>query len=83
VATVVGFTRCDFSSSWEFDEKEAPCPYHLAKYMTLRHFEVLTYHLRLSDPNPPNYQDKFWEVQGMLAAWREIMADFFNPAWIT
>lgn len=40
------------------------------------------YHLCLSDSNPPNYQEKFWEVQDMLAIWRENMADFFSPAWI-
>jgi len=80
MATIVGFTRRDFFSSREFDEKEAPCPYCLAKYMTLCRFEVLTYHLCLSDPNPSTYQDKFWEVR---AAWRENMADFFSPVWIT
>jgi hypothetical protein len=36
IATDVGFPCHDFFTSRDYDEKNAPCPYRLAKYMSPR-----------------------------------------------
>lgn len=82
MATVVGFSRRDFFSSRDFCETDAPCPYRLGKFMSQKRFERLIQHFRLTDPNPPTFRDRFWEVRCLLAAWRANMAAFFLPAWI-
>jgi hypothetical protein len=82
MASVVGFSRRDFFSSRDYHETDAPCPYRLSKFMSLRRFELILEHLRLSFPNPPTYRDKFWEVREIIQAWRSNMSAFFRPSWI-
>jgi hypothetical protein len=82
IATVVGFPRRDFFTNRDYDEKNAPCPYRLAKYMSPRQFEDLLSHLRPCKPNPPALPGRFWEVREMMKAWKDNMAAVFIPSWI-
>ena len=82
IATVVGFPHRDFFTNRDYDKKNAPCPYRLAKYMSPRRFEDLLSHLRLCKLNPPAFRDRFWEVREMMKAWKDNMAAVFIPSRI-
>ena len=64
--TVIGFTHREYFSSREYNEETFAYPYHLAKYMSGRCFELLLSHLHFTKEKPPSFVDQFWEVRDML-----------------
>lgn len=52
----------------------------LSEYMYGWKFEQISAHLRLTDYEPPSYQDKLYDVIDLISAWNERMKVGFSPS---
>ncbi len=82
MATVSGFSRTDYWSTENFDEKTNPRPFHFAPLMSKRRFDAITRELRFTSKNSPNFVDRIWEVREMIVEWNRNMVSVFIPSWI-
>jgi hypothetical protein len=65
------------------EDKENDTPlFTFNRYMSRRRFIAITSALRFTLSNPSTFQDKFWEVWDMIAAWNKHMVKIFFAAWV-
>ena len=50
--------------------------------MSRNHFKAILSALSYVDHDPPVLLDHFWEVQQLIDAWNQNMAENFLPSWI-
>ncbi len=82
MSTCLGWAQNDFWSSSTFDERKNPCPYKFTPYMSKWQFKAITQELHLTDANPPQYCDCFWEVRQMMKQWNDHNAKVFTPSCV-
>ena len=80
MATIQGFQRRDFWASKAIDTYET-APYRFNDIMSQRRFESILSAIKYTDEDPPSYMDPFWEIQKLLKAWNDNMAENFTPSW--
>ena len=80
MATIIGPWQSDFWASHPIEAFHG-APLHLGCWMSRNHFDTILQVLSFTDLDPPNYVDKFWEVQQMLKAWGSNMVSCFMPGW--
>jgi len=54
----------------------------LTKYMSRNRFNAILAALNYTNPTPPTFKDRFWEVRNLLTAWNNNMNENFIPGWI-
>ncbi len=82
MATVSGFSRSDYWSTKEFDERKNPRPFNFSTTMSKQRFDTINRELRFTSKVAPHYTDRIWEVQEMIVVWNKHMASVFSPSWI-
>ena len=82
MATVNGFSKCQFFSNKESYEIQNPFPFKLNEYMAAQQMELLDQHISFTDKEAPVFTDKFLEIRQMLEAWHTNTHSFFIPSWI-
>ena len=81
MSKVDGVDQCLFWSTKNVNAFDG-APFCLTPFMSCRCFEKILYNLGYTKEGPPQYQDRFWEVQTMLQMWNENMRTNFLPSWI-
>ena len=56
--------------------------FRLTELMSRNRFEAILTTLSYVDQDPPVLLDHFWEVQWLIDAWNQNMAENFLPSWI-
>ena len=82
LSTVAGFPRRDFFSKYPVNVMHG-APYRVNQWMSRNRFEAILNALSYSEPNPPPYKDRFWQVRTLIKAWNDNMASIFRCGWIT
>ena len=80
MSTISGFSRRDFWSNALVSMKTG-APYRFHEWMSLRRFEAIMNSLVLTQKEPPEFKDPFWEVREMVKLWNENMREVFSPSW--
>ena len=78
--TLIGPQRCDFWAMQTIDAFSG-APICLGVRMSQRKFKAILQTLTFTNQQPPNYINKFWEVQQMLEAWGENIQQTFMPGY--
>ena len=81
VSTVAGTDHRSFWSTCDLDIFQG-CFFTLSNYTTHTHFENILNNLTYTNKEPPEYNDRFWEVCDMLDCWNKNMAKMFLPNWM-
>ena len=56
--------------------------FHLTELMSRNHFEAILIALSYVDHDLSVLLDHFWDVQQLIDAWNQNMAETFLPSWI-
>ena len=80
----VNSCRNQISKFWSIQSQHFPgmCFFTLSNYMTRTCFENILNNLTYTNKEPPEYEDRFWEVCNMLDCWNKNMAKMFLPSWM-
>ena len=80
--TTSGFPCQDY-----FSEKEvnvySGSPYCVHMWMSCNQFGSILRALTLTLSPPPSFQDRFWQVRGLIHTWNKDMEEVFRCGWIT
>ena len=74
-------SRQEYWSSMPIDMFQG-APFRLHDIMSRNRFEAILSAIRLTNATPPDYQDRFWEVRQVIAAFCEHMTTIFKCGWI-
>eukprot|EP00977_Amphora_coffeiformis_P000513 scaffold130_cov151-Amphora_coffeaeformis.AAC.2 len=58
-------------------------PFRLGMYMARDRYEAIMKTLMYTDKQSPAYQDKFWEIREIVAAWNAHVGSTFKPSWVS
>ena len=82
MATTHFENRQDFWCTKPVD-RYSGAPWRLSKDMSRNQFETILGALKLTNRDPPNYLDWFWEIQQLQEEWNKNMYENFVPSWIS